>query len=419
MATGSVRRRAQLAWLRPDLSFVELRGNMATRLEKARQEGAGVVAVAALERSGRAGAMAEILSTGTLLPQVAQGALAVECRADHLETRALLEAIDDPVAHRAVTAERAFLAELGGGCTLPVGALASPSGASVAALGSVVGDQSEVSDGELSLEGLLASRDGRIVLRRTASGSDPAELGRRLAAELLDHGGLGLDDWGPVDDRSTEMTVYLVGAGPGDPGLLTRRGAEVLARAEVVVHDRLVLPGLLALAPPSALFVDVGKRPGEVGRQEEIHALLIEHGASKTVVRLKGGDPFLFGRGSEEVEVLRAAGIDYEVVPGVTLRFRRSRLRRGARHPPGLVDLGDGGDRPRGRPDRTRGSGLGGAGPGRRDPGHPDGDGEPGRDRPAPDRRGPVSGDPGSRRPVGDDPGRGFRPGDVWDSWKR
>jgi uroporphyrin-III C-methyltransferase len=88
-----------------------------------------------------------------------------------------------------------------------------------------------------------------------------------------------------------------------------------------VVYDRLVLPGLLRLAPAGALLVDVGKRPGGSGRQEEIHALLIEHGAKKTVVRLKGGDPFVFGRGSEEAEALRAAGIDYEVVPGVSSAF--------------------------------------------------------------------------------------------------
>jgi hydroxymethylbilane synthase len=188
VATGSVRRRAQLASVRPDLTFVELRGNMATRLERSRKEGAGVVAVAALERLGLSGEVAEILDTGILLPQVAQGALAVECRADDEETRTLLEAIDDPVAHRAVRAERAVLAELGGGCSLPVGALASPSGAD----GAPAGD-------ELSLEGLLASRDGRIVLRRRVTGSDPVELGRRLAADLLDQGGLGLDDWGPVD----------------------------------------------------------------------------------------------------------------------------------------------------------------------------------------------------------------------------
>jgi uroporphyrinogen III methyltransferase/synthase len=117
------------------------------------------------------------------------------------------------------------------------------------------------------------------------------------------------------------MTVYLVGAGPGDPGLLTRRGAELLARAEVVVFDRLVLPAVVEMAPPEALLIEMGKSPGERGRQEEIHAVLIEHGTKKTVVRLKGGDPFVFGRGSEEIEALRAAGIDYEVVPGVSSAF--------------------------------------------------------------------------------------------------
>ncbi|HXQ58688.1 MAG TPA: uroporphyrinogen-III C-methyltransferase [Acidimicrobiales bacterium] len=118
------------------------------------------------------------------------------------------------------------------------------------------------------------------------------------------------------------MTVYLVGAGPGDPGLMTRRGAEVLGRAEVVVFDRLVPRVLVELAPAAALRLDMGKRPGMRGRQEEIHAALIEHGAAgKTVVRLKGGDPFVFGRGSEEVEALRAAGVDYEVVPGVSSAF--------------------------------------------------------------------------------------------------
>ena len=105
------------------------------------------------------------------------------------------------------------------------------------------------------------------------------------------------------------MTVYLVGAGPGDPGLLTRRGAAPLTRADVVLHDRLVSPAVLDLVPPSALVIDVGKDPdtpaGGGGRQEEIARLLVEHGrASSVVVRLKGGDPFLFGRGGEEVEAL-------------------------------------------------------------------------------------------------------------------
>jgi uroporphyrinogen III methyltransferase/synthase len=122
------------------------------------------------------------------------------------------------------------------------------------------------------------------------------------------------------------VTVYLVGAGPGDPGLLTRRGAALLAQADVVLHDRLVSPAVLELAPPTALVVDVGKEPdtqaGGARRQEEIAHLLVEHGRAATVVvRLKGGDPFLFGRGGEEVEALAEAGLAWEVVPGVTSAF--------------------------------------------------------------------------------------------------
>jgi uroporphyrinogen III methyltransferase / synthase len=115
------------------------------------------------------------------------------------------------------------------------------------------------------------------------------------------------------------MTVYLVGAGPGDPGLLTVRGAEVLARADVVVHDRLAEIALLDLARPSAERLDVGKSPGGPIRQETINSLLVEHGlAGREVVRLKGGDPFVFGRGGEEAMALAAAGVPFEVVPGVT-----------------------------------------------------------------------------------------------------
>ena len=122
------------------------------------------------------------------------------------------------------------------------------------------------------------------------------------------------------------MTVYLVGAGPGDPGLLTRRGAQLLARADVVLYDRLVAPALLDLAPPSAELIDVGKDPDAprsgTERQEEIGRLLVEHGRrAPVVVRLKGGDPFLFGRGGEEAEVLSRAGVPWEVVPGVTSAF--------------------------------------------------------------------------------------------------
>lgn len=115
-------------------------------------------------------------------------------------------------------------------------------------------------------------------------------------------------------------TVALVGAGPGDPGLLTIRGAELLAAAEVVVYDRLANPALLTLAPAPAQRISVGKAPGAVEMsQDDINALLVEHGrAGRRVVRLKGGDPFVFGRGGEEAEALAAAGVAFEVVPGIT-----------------------------------------------------------------------------------------------------
>jgi uroporphyrin-III C-methyltransferase len=114
--------------------------------------------------------------------------------------------------------------------------------------------------------------------------------------------------------------VYLVGAGPGDPKLITVLGLECLRRAEVVVYDRLVSERLLDEAPPEAERIFVGKAPGEhAAKQEEINQILLRHArAGRTVVRLKGGDPFVFGRGSEEALACAEAGIPWEVVPGLS-----------------------------------------------------------------------------------------------------
>src|SRR6266446_2224155 len=114
--------------------------------------------------------------------------------------------------------------------------------------------------------------------------------------------------------------VYLVGAGPGDPDMLTLKAARLLAGADVVLHDALVSDAVLAMISPAAEIINVGKRAGhKLLTQDEINALLVSYGRTRsTVVRLKGGDPSIFGRAGEEIEALRAAGIEHEIVPGIS-----------------------------------------------------------------------------------------------------
>jgi uroporphyrin-III C-methyltransferase len=114
--------------------------------------------------------------------------------------------------------------------------------------------------------------------------------------------------------------VYLVGAGPGDPELLTLRAARILASADIVLHDALVSREVLAMVSPAADVIDVGKRAGrKLLTQDEINSLLVSYAKTKgIVVRLKGGDPSIFGRAGEEIAALRQAEIPYEIVPGIT-----------------------------------------------------------------------------------------------------
>jgi hydroxymethylbilane synthase len=183
VATGSVRRRAQLAWVRPDLTFAGLRGNIDTRLRRAGEYGAIVMAAAALDRLGLTERATQVLPPSVMLPQVGQGALAVECRAADEGTRQMLGRIDDERSRATLEAERGFLVELGGDCDLPAAAHATWSDAV---------DQ-------VTLEGLLASADGHVVLRRAATyvssgdrASDAtgfAQLGASVARRLLDDDG--------------------------------------------------------------------------------------------------------------------------------------------------------------------------------------------------------------------------------------
>jgi hydroxymethylbilane synthase len=180
VATGSNRRRVQLADLRPDLTFTGLRGNIATRLSRL-DDGSGidavVVAAAALDRLGLADRAAELLDPEAVVPQVGQGALAVECRAGDDATADAVAGIEDAAARRAVDAERGFLVELGGDCDLPAGAYA------------VVAP-----DGSIRLDAVLAPGDGHTVLRHRATGGPDAvaaDVGAGAARALLPAGGPG------------------------------------------------------------------------------------------------------------------------------------------------------------------------------------------------------------------------------------
>ena len=176
IATGSARRRVQLVNLRPDLKFVGLRGNIKTRIEIAQgtDVDAVVVAKAALDRLGISDLADQVFESDQMVPQVGQGAIAIECRDDNRETSGLISSIVDELTGTCVMAERSYLAELGGGCELPVGAYAYNVG------------------GLLCLETVLASLDGSTVLRTKHQGGDPITLGAQTAQELLASGGYNL-----------------------------------------------------------------------------------------------------------------------------------------------------------------------------------------------------------------------------------
>jgi len=176
VATGSARRRSQLAHLRPDLNFVGLRGNIATRVAAVERDDidAAVIALAALQRLELTDAVEQILSLEEMVPQVGQGAIAIECRDDDPASIERLQTITDDPTKRCVETERAYLAELGGGCELPVGAHAC------------------LQDGIIQLDAVLASPDGATVLRFQEQGRDTIALGKAVAQQLLANGGSAL-----------------------------------------------------------------------------------------------------------------------------------------------------------------------------------------------------------------------------------
>ena len=363
IGTSALRRQAQLLKVRPDLEMVIIRGNVETRIRKLEDDklDAVILAAAGLKRLGFTDKVTEYLPVDLSIPAIGQGALGIECRLDDAKVRETIAFFNHPDTSHAVRAERALLWRCEGGCQVPI-----------AAHGEVTGEPAEADrlrrlGGRHPLGPREHHRPGRGVreaghhpCRAASEGRRPRDPQRGLSAgSLPGEGNSGLTEtsgsWrrgrerlkglcvclvpssrlpsaGPdqseigLRNMHATMTilnkgyVYLIGAGPGDPGLITVKGRECIARADVILYDYLANERLLQHAAAGAELIYAGKVGGAHNReQRQINELLVAKAREgKVVARLKGGDPFVFGRGGEECEALVAAGIPFEVVPGVT-----------------------------------------------------------------------------------------------------
>jgi uroporphyrinogen III methyltransferase/synthase len=289
------RRKLQFGRLFPGAAVENIRGNVPTRLAKLDrgEYGSLVLAAAGLKRLGLSDRISRFFESTEMLSAPGQGIIAVTLRED--ADFDFLSALEDAESRCAAEAERSFVRALGGDCFAPIAAYA------------VIGGAPEGQ--RITLTGMYCPGDYGLTAWGSIEGAgvDAAELGRSLARRLQ-------------AESKPAGKVFLVGAGPGDPGLFTLKGDRILQDAEVVLYDNLVGRGVLSRIPPDAEAVYVGKRAGNHSlSQDAIGALLVEKASrGKRVVRLKGGDPFLFGRGGEELEGLKAAGIPFEVVPGIS-----------------------------------------------------------------------------------------------------
>ena len=305
IGTSSLRRELQLLSYRRDLQILPLRGNLDTRLRKLREGeiDAIVVAAAGLIRLGWQNRITQYLPYKIMLPAGGQGALGIEIRERDERIKRILEPLNHDDSWLALTAERSFLRELGGGCQVPVATL------------------SRIRKEGLSLEAVVAAFNGEKIIRKKMTGlkKNAEELGVQLAQKVMGKKfkriPLGLIFQKP----HSSGRVYLVGAGPGNPGLITLKGVECIKKADLIIYDRLVSKQFRDYAKDNCKFVYMGKLPGESSSQTQINQMMIrEAKKGKTVVRLKGGDPFILGRGGEEVESLADNNVDFEVVPGIS-----------------------------------------------------------------------------------------------------
>lgn len=287
---SSSRRSLQLKELYPDAEVRTIRGNVLTRLEKLDrgEYGALVLAAAGLKRLGLTARISRYFSIEEMIPAAGQGILGIQGRTG--ENYDFLQGFFDEESRDCALCERAFIAYLNGGCSLPIGVYA------------------ETLDKErMKVYGLYYNEANGIYkkMHMTGSRQNPAELGIALAEALK---------------RQCTGKVWLVGAGPGSGDLLTVKAKRLLGEADCIVYDRLVGLDVLGMIPSGKELINVGKAAGKhVAPQQEINQILVDEAKlGKKVVRLKGGDPFLFGRGGEEAEALLRENIPFEIVPGIS-----------------------------------------------------------------------------------------------------
>lgn len=315
VGTSSLRRELQIKAINPQVQVKMLRGNVQTRLRRLK-EGRydGIILAAAgierLEYEKEEGFYYEYLEPETFLPAAGQGILAVESRTDDAEMANMLAAIHDAEAACQLAAERAFLTTIGGSCNAPAAAYCRRED------GRFVMDAMFVKDGVHLRRAHLeadAAQEMSGQVDETGRGIGTVDAAQRVAARL------GRD----IAREVNKGIVYLVGAGPGDEDLITRKALQVLREADVVVYDSLASSSLLNEVRDDAELIFAGKRSSHhFKKQYETNQLLIDLAKEgKNVVRLKGGDPYIFGRGGEEGQELRAAGVDFVVVPGVSSSY--------------------------------------------------------------------------------------------------
>lgn len=305
IGTSSLRRELQIKQQNPNVTIKVLRGNVLTRLSKLEQglyDGI-ILAKAGLKRLGilpypNTKYHMQPLLSKTFLPAPGQGILGVECRENDVEIQDILAKIHSYEGEMMLRAERAYLEKLNGGCNAPAGAYC------------------RYEEGSLVMEGMYAK-----------DGIHPkyAEIRREIAKEGKD---ISYQDMIPLTKEIGESLaskvatgkVYLIGAGPGDDKLLTIRAKELLQKADVIVYDSLISPSLLQETKKESEWIYAGKRSNHHHLlQEETNRILWEKAQEgKMVVRLKGGDPFIFGRGAEEALELKEHGVDFEIVPGIS-----------------------------------------------------------------------------------------------------